>query len=680
MNKAVKVLITLGVFTLVVLYFVQACGNNKPVGNACENFNSLLMQKTEEYFSNNLPQEDGDVKTASIIELVNVGALTLSDLESIGTTCSGNVYVGKSGDNYYYSNDVTCGTCTTGNLYTSWSEWQDILPNIINENSQVQVGMFYNYGKGELKYTDWSEWALNIDEIEEPVLPTGVTIANTEKEEKTQYSYRDGSFKWYKLTGGTEYYSNGKYYETSPASGYSKDTSTKTLSRTTAINTSKTSLTSSLAGLDYDVVTTTAYKTLTPRYIYSYNKPTGCTAYKPLYKCYNITGSYTQDCYTSSSATALSACNAQSNVKNCAVKTCSTTSGGTWDYNFVYGIQAGNILGLGETSCITRCSGVSTNYSSCSKTALKTCLLSGNVSYSRCYSGIQVYWASSYASTYFLYKTCDYKLSSGVIVHYPSCDLYQCDMSKTNSGGTTTYTYGYTYDTVSYYNGGATYTSCSDKTGYTNAEATGTYSTTECTSAATTTYTTYYLKSDGTSTTIKSQADYLSDSEYSALGSLGSNYSKTSDSSSSGGTYVEGTCPGGVSSSTCSQVTAYKAKVYKYKWYKTTSSTKTWYNDGEYSATGPSGYQPDTSSAQWGEWSTFSDTKVTATSTRQVKTQIMKRIRKSYMGSGTLYLENFLPLGEFETKVGKTLAELSQDTSLVIQKKIMYRYRTLNIQ
>ncbi len=659
MNKAIKVLITLGVFTLVVLYFVQAFGNNKPVGSACENFNSLLSEKTEEYFLNNLPQEDGSVKYASINELIIAGKITLTDLEKTGTTCSGNVYVGKSGDNYYYSNDVTCGTCTTGNLYTSWSEWQDILPNIINENSQVQVGMFYNYGKGELKYTDWSEWALNIDEIEEPVLPTGVTVANTEKEEKTQYSYREGSFKWYKLSGGTEYYSNGKYYETSPASGYSKDASTKTISRT-VINPSKTALVNSLSGLDYSGITTTnAYRLLTPRYIYSYNKPTGCTAYKPLYKCYNITGSYTQDCYTSSSATALSNCNSLSNVKNCTLKPCYSCAIGTWNGSqCVSGYDASRErVGSFQYTCYyvafsssatIECSGAGGTYN---RACIEDSSYCGSTSKNwKCRSGCTTQWVCPNGGT----------LNGSV------CETYS---ASTN-------TYGYTYQTVTYYNNGSVYTSCSDKTGYTNAEATGTYST-ECTSASTIKYTTYYLTRNGEEVTNLSDADYLSDSEFASLGK--SSYSKTSYSTTADTDYTEGTCPNGATLPTCVQSTIYKAMVYKYKWYKTTSSTKTWYNGGEYSATAPSGYQPDTSSAQWGEWSTFSDTKVTATSTRQVKTQIMKRIRKSYMGSGTLYLENFLPLGEFETKVGKTLAELSQDTSLVIQKKIMYRYRTLNI-
>lgn len=47
------------------------------------------------------------------------------------------------------------------------------------------------------------------------------------------------------------------------------------------------------------------------------------------------------------------------------------------------------------------------------------------------------------------------------------------------------------------------------------------------------------------------------------------------------------------------------------------------------------------------------------------------------MASETLILDNFLPLDEFETKVGKTVEELSKDTTLTVQTKPMYQYRIL---
>lgn len=656
MNKTVKVVITLTVFTLVVLYFLQACGGVKSVGNSCTNFNQVLLTKTAEYFNDNLPSEEGTIKAATISELIAGNKISLTDLKEVGTDCSGNVYVSRSGGDYYYSTDVTCGTCSTSNLYTAWSDWTDTLPSLLNSNSQIQTGMFYNYGKGELEYSDWSDWALNLEDIKGPTLPEGVTVANTEKEEKTQYSYRDGSFKWYKLTGAEEPYNKGEYLESSPGSAYSKDTTTKKVSRP-ATNTSKSTLTSSLNGLVYDAISsTTGYRMQTPKYIYTYNKPTSCSAYKPYVKCYKTTGTYTlPSCTYNTSAEARAACNAQSNVKNCDVSPCSTTVGGsTYDASRVR-------VGSFTYACY---------YASFSSTATIECSGAGGTYLMNCVED----------STYCGSTTKKWKCRQSCATEYT------CPSGGTLSGstcviaGTTTYTYKYTNDVIEYKNSGQLFVQGTCPTDYSLEEVTSSPSP-ECVSGSTI-YTPFYLKADGTETTNKSLATPLSDAQFESLLGQGKgiNYSKSMSDVSyeASGNYAEGTCPSGTKGTTCSEVPLYKTTVYKFKWYKSSTSSKTWCNDGEYlTKSSASGCQPDIASANWGEWSEFSDTKVNSTTTRQVKTQIMKRIRKSYMGSGNFYLDDFLQLDEFEAKVGKTLAELSQDTSLIIQKKIMYKYRML---
>ncbi len=649
MNKTIKIIITVSVFTLIVLYFLRACDGRTIVhGTDCEKFNSVLLTKTEEYFMNNLPLTDGDMKVATVDDLISENYLTLSDLSKVGTSCTGNVFVGKSGINYYYSSDVVCGTCSTGGLYKEWSDYQDTLPNLINKNSQVQVGMFYNYGTGQLKFSDWSDWALTLDAIKEPQIPEGASIVDTEKEEKTQYSYREGSYKWYKLTQPSlEYYGNGKYYETIPAPGYTKDTQTKKVSRT-EVSQSKSELTSKLTGLEYSPITTTpGYILQTPEYIYSYVKSTQtCSKYKPLVKCYKST-TITVNCYTFDADAVISACQ---NKSNCKIFSCTKLLCPNSNWTLV-----GNSC-HSTTYIKYRCSQgtLISNY----------CHLTGRPKGS-CPSG----WSEVPYNSFLV--TCrilaDPYCTAGT---YSAIGKY-CFTSVSGQE----VSYGYTYDKKTYYNDGGTVVQGSCPSGYTE-ESTGKNSSTCATYS--TTNTTYYLKKDGTEVTDLSKAEYISETDFAKLGKTSYSKDTSKVKYTPAATYKEGNCPSGTNSSNCSAISLYKADVYSYKWYKTSSAEKTWYNNGEYLAKSPgSGYQADTATAKWGNWSEFSDKEVKASSMVEVKTQILKRIRKSYLIFDKLYFPEFLPLDEFEKQVGKTLAELSKDTKITIVKKIMYKYRTL---
>ncbi len=244
--------------------------------------------------------------------------------------------------------------------------------------------------------------------------------------------------------------------------------------------------------------------------------------------------------------------------------------------------------------------------------------------------------------------------------------------------------YGYTaYTSVKqYYNNGAKYTSC--PSGY-NQETTGEYSTTECVEGGYTTQTTggttHYLKKDGTTTTNKNQAAQLTVAEYNALKNKNSGLSKYSRANSpssydfTNGTLREGTCPSGAAYQ-CK--TLYKATIYTYLWYKTTTAEKTWCNNGTLSISSPgSGCIKDESTAKWGEWSIFSDKKVEASTSREVNQKTTSRYRLSYIDAGTLKLKEWLPLEEFEAAVGKTIEELKADENINVQTKTVYKYRTL---
>ena len=708
MNKVTKVILTIIVFVLVVLYFIKAFGNitiNREPSDgkgACATFNTVLNQRVEEFFKNDLPETEGDSKTASIDDLIAAGLITLEELTPVGTACTGNITVIKgNGNKYFYSNDVTCGTCSTANLYNNWSEWTNFEPTGLGASGQIQAGIYYNYGKGEKKFSDWSEWTLSTSTPKEPSIPSGAELIDTETEQKTQYSYRDGTFKWYKLTSaGTSYYNNGAFSETSPGSGYSKDVATKKTSRTTTANISSSALKATLTGLDYDMVTTSGYRLSTVRNIYARTETvitTTCAEYQPYYRCYkDTTRTASQACYTTDYATASNACYSISGVTSCNITTCPgtpagscscpnggslsgnmcyTTSGGTYYFSANFNFWTSKDDHCDDEdgcNCTVECTNMPSDYSGSCTSGVSACLSGSKATLGRNYTQCTDGGSASYMIAY----------SASGYIRYSLGSPSNCRAtSYSNGNGTTSsyaatcpagtpdkYGYSYTVTTRSEYGSGQN-TSC--PSGY-SAEYNG-YNQNVCLSYANDTIT-YYLTQSGGETTDRNSAGYFTASEYSALGK-GSTYSKTSYSKTDydSSDYVEGSCPSG---KTCTTSTMYKATVYTYKWYKTTSASKE-YSDS-YSATSPgSGWTLDESSAKWGEWSGYSDDKVITSTTRQVRTQVLKRIRRSYTQAGGLALTEWLPLGEFEKKVGKTVGELKEEPGVTVQTKMMYRYKTL---
>lgn len=704
MSKTTKMIITIAVFILVILYFIVACeGPIKTDSSlACKKFDNQLTLKAAEYFADNLPQ-NYEIRSASINELIMGGFISLSDLEEIGTTCGGKVSVTNISGKYYYSNDVTCGTCSTSSLYADWTDWNEDLPNIVGTKMQVEFIKYYNYGTSDAKYSNWSDWALDSTKISEPTLPSNVEVIDTETEEKTQYSYRDGAFKWYKVSSNATYYGgDNAYYATAPANGYSKLESSKKVIETTSAYSSEAALKSALSGKTYDVVTVNGYQTGTPRYSYSkaVTPEKECITTSPLYKCYtNVqTGTnYTcsqqiesQSCIYDSSSTAVTACQTAGG-SNCEAVGCAAS---LWTYHFEFSFIKNGIL---YDDCTLEAK-TATNYSlsTCEiSTVFKDLLTNSQYGYNA--GGVSIHNCKWNSKNGFLTKYIYYNSSSSA-TNYVNLKGGTIDTCYTNynwARAETAYEkYSYKYInylynqtscdgytlvsstpimTKTYYNSGTTYTSC--PSGYTS-EATGT---TTCTKWSSPSPITYYLNSSGYQTTNINEAGYFTDAEFAALGNRGTGYSKTSSYVTNwNGTSTIGSCPSGTNSTNCRSVTMYQGKVYGWRWYKLTSGAKEYYNDGEYLAKSPgSGWEMDKSTARWGEWSEFGDTKLTATTTREVKTQKLIRIRKSYIDPNTLKLEEWLPLVEFEAKVGKTLEELKKDSKIKIQTKIMYRYRTL---
>lgn len=272
MRKIIKLIITIIVYILVVLYFLVLLIVNNPRSNkVCKNFDVVLSNAIESYFASSLPQKNGDTLKVTTEELISKGLLTLTDLQDVGTKCSGEAFVTKMNDQYYYYNDVKCGSCSIDNIYTSWSNWKDSLPNFNGKRYQVMINTLYNYSISEEKWTDWSDWGESIEKIKELVLPSGAEVVNTDVEEKSQYRYKTATYQWYKLLKDTEYYKSSNYYSETAPSGYKRLENSKRLVRMTKTYLSEADLKNNENLKDGDgIKVVTGYRIRTPKYIYSY--------------------------------------------------------------------------------------------------------------------------------------------------------------------------------------------------------------------------------------------------------------------------------------------------------------------------------------------------------------------------------------------------------------------------
>lgn len=745
MSKTVKILITLGVFTFIILFFTKSCTNGeKPIveGNSeCERLNEILKVRAQDYFQDKLPIEDGVMKSETVQTLIDERVLTSKDLSEVGTSCTGNAYVGKSGTKYYYSHDINCGACTSSDLYSSWSEYSPTAPDTSKGNTQVELSLFYNYSDAEVKYTEWTDWVEKSDTKTSPVVPSGVQVLDTETEGKTQYSYRDGTFKWYRLTGGTSYYGGGAYYETRPASGYEKETETKRISKTIGPSTSKSDITSQTTGRVYELKTSSQYKTAAPKYIYSRTVTTNgscasrnytCTYSIPTYRCYYLqSATTTYNCITSgessgcgfnSSSTAIADCQNRGYL-NCTQKSCENVTGGVYKYTLTFNLQSPYsqwydcqvTCNYNKYYAVPNPNFASMVYDGNVMSVYECLYKSGSVSYNKCRNEK----TGAMSPVYWLTTKCggSWGANGNVCITGFSDYAGYGDASRftrsTVSSGSTTYTYGYSFNSqltglsspISGYNCTAVTSGSSTKVYSQNiisgsetcpssypykekySSTTGTKTVTscgsECTSCIESGCTSYnqntevrYLKSNGGYTTNINEASYLTEEQKNNLGA--SSYSKTSKVEYDWSSWKNGSCPNNTETSTCKMQTLYSADIYEFKWFKTSTSSKTVCNDGKYSTNQPaSGCKIDASSAKWGSWSEYGDEKIDSTDTREVRTKVLKRMRTSYLSADSLKLEEYLPLSEFETKMGKPLSELETDTNISIQKKVYYKYRTL---
>ena len=170
-----------------------------------------------------LPTIEGENIKVNIKDLYN-GYLDISTTKK--QKCTGTVKITRYKDDYIYTLGVeNCKSCSISKRYGKYSSYQDNYPT---SKAIVDVTPYYNYYDRQLNTTKWSEYFTDSelqkkvskygvrlpkededsDESLMPEVPEGASIYSVIKEEKTEYRYKDASWKWYDITGDySDYYS-----------------------------------------------------------------------------------------------------------------------------------------------------------------------------------------------------------------------------------------------------------------------------------------------------------------------------------------------------------------------------------------------------------------------------------------------------------------------------------------
>ena len=128
MKRIIKLIVTILIYMIVLLYFSIIFLKKTSTKGVCEFFEIRLNDEIKDYFASLNNDNDRTLKV-TVNELISQGLLTLEDFDGVGTRCSGAAYMTRVGENNYYYDDITCGKCSTKDLYTAWSGWEEALPN-----------------------------------------------------------------------------------------------------------------------------------------------------------------------------------------------------------------------------------------------------------------------------------------------------------------------------------------------------------------------------------------------------------------------------------------------------------------------------------------------------------------------------------------------------------------------
>ena len=223
---------TLSILIIFFAIVIFACFSNynNTINNKCNNFEKEAIEAAFKFAIDYdlLPSYEGTSQR------INLEAVNNWNNEFRNSTCSGTLNIIKTDVGYVKELDLTnCNKCTTSKK--SLTKESDTF----NQNKNiVRVNISYNYKNREINYSPWTEWYdsslinpttseyninLPYDEKNYPKTPNEAVIIDYEVEKKNFYSYRDASWKFYKVANNA--YSG--FSSTKPTNYAYKDTKTE---------------------------------------------------------------------------------------------------------------------------------------------------------------------------------------------------------------------------------------------------------------------------------------------------------------------------------------------------------------------------------------------------------------------------------------------------------------------
>lgn len=222
-------LIILIIFIAIVIFASLTIYNNS-IKNSCSDFERQTIDAAFRFAMNNdlLPSYEGTSQK------INLDAVSDWNKEFRNSTCSGTLNIIKTDSGYIKELDLTnCNKCTT-----SKKKLGKATDSFKEDNNIVRVEITYNYKNREINYSPWTEWYdsslinpniseyninLPYDEENYPTIPNGGIIIGYEVDRKNFYSYRDASWKFYKVANN----SYSTFSSTKPTNYAYKDTKTE---------------------------------------------------------------------------------------------------------------------------------------------------------------------------------------------------------------------------------------------------------------------------------------------------------------------------------------------------------------------------------------------------------------------------------------------------------------------
>lgn len=205
-DNTLIILIGFAIFVITISIFIY----NNTIKGKCSNFEKIAIDEAFKFAMDNnlLPGYESTSVT------VNLDALPNWDNKFRNSYCSGTLKITKTNIGYVKELDLTnCNKCTTEKKKFSK------LTDVFKENKNiVRVKITYNYQDRQINYSPWTEWyesslispnetsyGINMpyDEENYPTIPENGVIIGYEVQKQNFYSYRDASWKFYKVANNS---------------------------------------------------------------------------------------------------------------------------------------------------------------------------------------------------------------------------------------------------------------------------------------------------------------------------------------------------------------------------------------------------------------------------------------------------------------------------------------------